>query len=207
MPTVKCLNPQCDYFQKPIPDGDFCPFCGEPINLSYTPAISTVSPQLADPSPSPIPTGYPLESPPLPPPAPPVKPTPNKPGVTMVEEPSPRLNIVHTTSAQKFTIDKETAINKIYLGRPDYSESLPAAVIDLSTIPYGERISRSHAYVYWDVHQQCYMIVDNNSTNGTILNGISLIANQPYPLKQGDKIALGKEQKVVFTIEINLNYD
>ena len=197
MAIVKCPNPTCEYFQKTIPDADFCPFCGEPVNLS------TMSPTpLPSPLPSPpipfVPSSHPYSSPIQPPE------TPNRqvPPPTVVEKPPAHLSLIHTETKQKFIIIQIVATNnKVYLGRPEDAEK-STSVIDLSDIPYSQRISRSHAYIYWDDHRGCYVIVDNNSTNGTILNSDPLVPDQPYDLKQGDKIEFGIEQKIVFKVQI-----
>ena len=75
--------------------------------------------------------------------------------------------------------------------------------VDLSGIPFDERISRHHAYVMWDNHLNSFTIGDDNSTNGTMLNGQSLIPQRPYTLHTGDRLEFGREQKVVFTVKID----
>ncbi len=54
--ATKCRNPHCDYFQKTVPDGDFCPFCGEPLHdvnvggaASFSPPPPAVDPWSAPP--------------------------------------------------------------------------------------------------------------------------------------------------------------
>lgn len=47
------------------------------------------------------------------------------------------------------------------------------------------------------------MIVDDHSVNGIILNSVALVPGQPYPLNDGVRIELGREHKVVFTVEIS----
>lgn len=102
-----------------------------------------------------------------------------------------------------FNIQRDRVIEKIYLGRQD---GLPSdrPVVDIVGIPFAERISRFHAVLSWNARENNYTIADNNSTNGTILiNGKALIPQQPYPLHTGDRLEFGKEQKLVFTVEIN----
>jgi hypothetical protein len=50
-------------------------------------------------------------------------------------------------------------------------------------------VSGCHCTIMYD--QGHFWLTDNNSTNGTQLNGINIIANEPYPLKDGDEIVLG----------------
>ena len=161
MAIVKCLNPACDYFERAVPEGDCCPYCGEPLNLEKTSSQVT-------------PPDYPK---------------------------SISLKLVHSNSGQTFTVDRYSATNKIYLGR---QEGIPSvSVIDMSDLPFAERISHLHAYVTWDNNRNCFTITDNDSTNGTILNGKSLIPQQPYPLNPGDRLEFGREHKIIFTVEIS----
>jgi pSer/pThr/pTyr-binding forkhead associated (FHA) protein len=50
-------------------------------------------------------------------------------------------------------------------------------------------VSGCHCTVTYDQGQ--FWLTDNNSTNGTQLNSINIIANEPYPLKDGDEIVMG----------------
>ena len=193
MAIVKCLNPQCDYFQKPVPEGDFCPFCGESLDINATP-------QLSQPY-----TAPPVYSPPQSTPTPIPAPAPNydyrEPKGTVVEPIALDLHLIHTASGQRYTIQRHAAVDKVYLGRHDGLVTTQS-LIDLYKIPYSERISRFHAYISWDDNLGSYVIADNNSTNSTILNSQTLKPQQSYPLNEGDCLELGREHKVVFTVEI-----
>lgn len=192
MAIVKCMNSQCDYFERAVPEGDCCPYCGEPLNLE-TRSFQSTSQEYAPLEPQPVPKS-PVYS-------------RNVPVGTVVEplnivEPlNNTLKLVHSNSRQTFTIERYSAINKIYLGRQD-GISIDPSVIDVSKIPFSERVSRLHAYVTWDNNRNIFTIVDNNSTNGTILNGQTLNPQQPYPLNTGDRLEFGREHRVIFTIEI-----
>lgn len=182
------MNPECDYFERAVPEGDCCPYCGEPLNADTLGSQPT--PQYY----SPPPELQPLNAPSTPPKNAPIR--------TVVEPINISLKLVHSNSGQTFTIDRYRAVGKIYLGRLDGIES-DRPTVDLSGIPFAERISRHHAYVMWDNHLNSFTIGDDNSTNGTILNGQSLNPQQPYTLHTGDRLEFGREQKVVFTVEIN----
>ncbi|WP_013322016.1 FHA domain-containing protein [Gloeothece verrucosa] len=244
MAIVKCQNPQCDYFQKPVPEGDFCPFCGEPLPTKQTspPPLSTPSIQVqplptpiaeppipAPPLPLPIaapqaPTAPPVQAqPPTPiaapqaPTAPPVQaqpPTPiaappspplafsfpqDSPATVYegVHTPYPTLKLTHTSGKEFFAM----AGQKIYIGRRGGTKK-PHPEIDLTDIPYAERVSRPHAHIFWDEQSNHYMIVDNQSTNGTKINGEFLKPWHPYPLYDGAILELGKEQYIKFTVQI-----
>lgn len=201
MAIVKCLNPQCDYFQKPVPEGDFCPFCGESLDADNMGRSQPYNEPPAYASPSYESSAY--EAPPAPP-----MPAPSyadydrpEPKGTVVEPIAFNLNLVHTASSQQYTIQHHAALDKVYLGRHD-GLATTQSLIDLYQIPYSERISRFHAYISWDANLSSYAIVDDSSTNGTILNGRALTPKQSYPLKEGDRLELGREHKVVFTIKL-----
>lgn len=201
MATVKCQNPHCDYFQKSVPDGKFCPFCGEPIGITQ-PNIETDSQPNLEPTPPPFrpfdtPTSNPSVSSPQPFVSPPT-----------VVEPSPLpkndrafLSLVHD-SGKKFSIDEKNSSKKFYVGRKGGTK-VPQPQIDLTDIPHFERVSRPHAHIIWDDRANSYIFVDEESTNGSILNGQSLEPFQPYRLNHGDILELGREHKVMFTIELN----
>ncbi len=62
--------------------------------------------------------------------------------------------------------------------------------LDLSLdegVEYG--VSRSHATI--QATSTGFVIIDLDSTNGTILNGYRLPPNQPYPLTNGDEVRFG----------------
>ncbi|MDJ0632287.1 MAG: FHA domain-containing protein [Xenococcaceae cyanobacterium MO_188.B29] len=177
MAIVKCKNPACPYYDRTVPEGEFCPHCGEALNLEKTSPQKSYTPLVPD----------------------------NADGRTYVELPQKlrknRLTLNHSNSGQTFTIDSDSATNKIYLGRQVAIPSV--SVIDMSDLPFAERISHLHAYVTWDNNRNCFTITDNDSTNGTILNGKSLIPQQPYPLNPGDRLEFGREHKIIFTGEIS----
>ena len=54
-------------------------------------------------------------------------------------------------------------------------------------VEYG--VSRSHASI--QATSTGFVLIDLDSTNGTILNGYRLPPNQPYPLKNGDEVRFG----------------
>lgn len=62
--------------------------------------------------------------------------------------------------------------------------------IDLGAFGGGEQgVSREHLFFKLDGDR--VVIVDNNSANGTKLNGEWLKANEPYPVRHGDELILG----------------
>ncbi|XP_056302940.1 angiogenic factor with G patch and FHA domains 1 isoform X2 [Danio aesculapii] len=57
-------------------------------------------------------------------------------------------------------------------------------------------VSKSHAEVYFDQDQQCYMLIDQGSQNGTVLNGNRILQPKvrcdPCPLTHGDEVKMGE---------------
>jgi FHA domain-containing protein len=63
--------------------------------------------------------------------------------------------------------------------------------IDLSPYSaYESGVSRNHAII--KQKDDSVLLVDNDSVNGTLLNGKKLVGNTTYPLKSGDQVRFGK---------------
>ncbi|KAK7916023.1 hypothetical protein WMY93_011784 [Mugilogobius chulae] len=56
-------------------------------------------------------------------------------------------------------------------------------------------VSKFHAEVFFDAEQQCYMLVDQGSQNGTVINGNRILQpkqkSPPHPLTHGDEVKMG----------------
>ncbi|KAK3555915.1 hypothetical protein QTP86_029773 [Hemibagrus guttatus] len=69
-------------------------------------------------------------------------------------------------------------------------------------------VSKCHAEVYFDQDQQCYMLVDRGSQNGTVLNGNRILQPKvrcdPCPLTHGDEVKLGE---TVLSFHIHMGSD
>lgn len=96
------------------------------------------------------------------------------------------LTFVIPSSRRRFTLklDKE-----IRVGRADpKSEIVPE--LDLSEDDGVEMgVSRFHATIR--ASNDHVVLIDLESTNGTVLNSYRLMAKQPYPLQSGDEIRFG----------------
>ncbi|MGD0613526.1 MAG: FHA domain-containing protein [Anaerolineales bacterium] len=55
-----------------------------------------------------------------------------------------------------------------------------------------KEISRKHAEITYDPHEKKFYITDLKSTNGVSLNGTQIQPGQPYEIKPGTKIGLGR---------------
>ncbi len=120
-------------------------------------------------------------------------------GDTDYEEGQPRwgaarfdgtMNLVFDVleTGQTFSFNAQT-IEELQIGRrdPDTGDSPP---IDLETSDgLRKGVSRIHAMVV--KRDGALHIVDNNSANGSYLNGQRLIAHQPRILRDGDDLRLG----------------
>ncbi|GAB5494071.1 MAG: FHA domain-containing protein [Phototrophicaceae bacterium] len=89
---------------------------------------------------------------------------------------------------QRFIFDYDQ-ITQIIIGRKDQSENnLP--LVDLTESEGQQKgVSRRHAKI---IHQDdALYIVDDDSVNGTYLNGHKLVAEQPRLIRDGDDVRLG----------------
>lgn len=69
-------------------------------------------------------------------------------------------------------------------------------------------VSKSHAEVYFDQEQQCYMLIDQGSQNGTVLNGNRILQPKvrcdPCTLTHGDEVKMGE---TVLSFHIHMGTD
>ncbi len=102
-----------------------------------------------------------------------------------------RMNLVLRVHGMDKTFTFDAAqITKLTIGRvdPDTGESPVVDLIDCKAIEKG--VSRRHASI---VRRDTgtLSLVDQDSDNGTYLNGQRLVPNQPRILRDGDEIRLG----------------
>ena len=124
---------------------------------------------------------------------------------TIVSSPPepPVLKLIHS-SGREFRLQGQ----ECYIGRQGQSSgrqgqsSRNVQKIDLTGIPNEGVVSRTHARIYWDWSQNAYMLVDNNSRNGTCLNGNPLPPGVHYPLNHGDSLQLDQNNSVCFTVSV-----
>jgi hypothetical protein len=78
---------------------------------------------------------------------------------------------------------------RVIVGRCEFDNS---DLVDVDLTPYGARekgVSRRHAALYRTSH--VLSVVDLGSHNGTYLNGLRLLPQQPRLLRSGDEVAFG----------------
>jgi pSer/pThr/pTyr-binding forkhead associated (FHA) protein len=82
-----------------------------------------------------------------------------------------------------FDLAKPLVIGRFYPG---------SAVPDIDLAPFNADelgVSREHLLIKWE--GESVVIVDNNSSNGTALNGKAVMPRLPYSVYHGDRLALG----------------
>lgn len=96
------------------------------------------------------------------------------------------LEVLESKETFVFDADK---IEEVVLGRTD-PDTGQAVEVDLTRSDgVNKGVSRRHAMLVR--RNDALHIVDNNSANGTFLNGQRLVAQQPRILRDGDDIRLG----------------
>lgn len=196
MPANRCPNPNCEYFNRALPNNaKLCPWCSTPLG------------NIIPSTPNNPPVSQPLQQPP-PPEQSTYQPTPDYstqyqqrayvPPIPQPQTPPQRfpvLKLIHSTG-REFSLPGEGGS----IGRRTQSMPTPPE-IDLAGIPHEGVVSRRHARFFWDWSQNAYMIVDT-STNGVYLNGNLLSSGVSYRLLNGDILQLGQDNLVVFTVAI-----
>jgi ribosomal protein L40E len=95
-------------------------------------------------------------------------------------------------------IDLPTHLAVIHLGKPN--DKVPPD-IDVSGFPYSQIVSRIHADILQEA--DAFYLEDTGSANGTYINHSPLPTGNRHRLRNGDRIALGKEDKVSFIFQLN----
>lgn len=96
------------------------------------------------------------------------------------------------------TVELPATLAVIHLGKPN--DRIPPDV-DVSGFPNSEIVSRIHADIR--VEGDIYYLEDVGSSNGTYVNNSPLPSGNRHRLRPGDRIALGKGDKVTFLFQIS----
>lgn len=210
-------------------DASFCGQCG--FNLKT--AVAAIAPPAAPPNhadllppdpllvPDPIgpglgaPTAAPPEPTPVavvdqpaaiaPPPVepapaivPPSPPEPAPPGETDTRTKIQQriVSLLHVQT--NTTVELPQKLSVIHIGKPN--DRIPPD-IDVSGFPNSEIVSRIHVDIR--VEGDAYFIEDVGSSNGTYINNLPLAMGNRHRLRSGDRIALGKGDKVTFIFQLS----
>ncbi len=165
------------------------PVESEEDNSSFFEALPdlTIEPQpVSAPEPAPEPT---------PEPAPEPAPTANSsPARTQLQQVSARL--VHVKTDTQIELPQNLSV--IHIGKAN--DRVPPD-IDISGLENSEVVSRIHADIR--VEGDAYYIEDVGSSNGTYVNGMSLLPGNRHRLRPGDRVSMGKGDLVSFLFQIS----
>jgi pSer/pThr/pTyr-binding forkhead associated (FHA) protein len=95
-------------------------------------------------------------------------------------------------------IELPANLTVIHIGKPN--DRVPPDV-DVSGFPNSEIVSRVHADIR--VEGDSYYLEDVGSANGTYVNNMPLPVGNRHRLRPGDRVALGKGDKVTFLFQIS----
>ncbi|XP_061583755.1 angiogenic factor with G patch and FHA domains 1 isoform X2 [Cololabis saira] len=102
--------------------------------------------------------------------------------------PCVRVTVVRSPVLQVGTLFIITAVSPATFGREkelDHAIRIPEM-----------GVSKFHAEVYFDQEQQSYMLVDQGSQNGTVINGNRILQpktkSEPHALMHGDEVKMGE---------------
>ncbi|MBD2080774.1 FHA domain-containing protein [Leptolyngbya sp. FACHB-17] len=113
--------------------------------------------------------------------------------VTQLQQSYARLLNLQTSTE----IEIPPSLTVIHIGKPN--DRIPPD-IDVSGFPNSEIVSRIHADIR--VEGDAYYIEDVGSSNGTYINNSPLPMGNRHRLRAGDRISLGKGDKVAFLFQM-----
>ncbi|MGG6270298.1 FHA domain-containing protein [Leptolyngbya sp. AN03gr2] len=201
---------QCEACYTPLPSTIACPNCGSSVqsDASFCGQCgfnlkSVSAPMLSTPESS-LPDSQQLPDPvvpdPLIEPDPIVLPTqaeatpaPKQNSMTQIQQSFARLLNLQTSTE----IEIPPGLLVIHIGKPN--DRIPPD-IDVSGFPNSEVVSRIHADIR--IEGDAYYIEDVGSSNGTYINNSPLPMGNRHRLRAGDRISLGKGDKVSFLFQI-----
>ncbi|MGB3615671.1 MAG: FHA domain-containing protein [Elainellaceae cyanobacterium] len=120
------------------------------------------------------------------------------PNQVLAEPSAASAYLQHTTTETDIALPPQMLV--IHIGKPN--DRVPPD-IDVSGFPHSEVVSRIHASIC--VEEDIYYIEDMGSSNGTYINNLPITVGSRCRLQDGDRIALGKEDKVAFLFKEALN--
>ena len=106
------------------------------------------------------------------------------------------VKLLHVQTSTSVEIPQYLSV--IHIGKPN--DQIPPDV-DVSGFPNSEIVSRVHADIR--VEGDTYYIEDVGSSNGTYINHTPLLQGNRHRLRPGDRIALGKGDKMTFIFQLS----
>jgi hypothetical protein len=94
-------------------------------------------------------------------------------------------------------LELPTNLQVIHLGKPN---NMIPPDIDVSGFPDSDIVSRVHADIRYE--GDAFYFEDTGSSNGTYINNTPLPAGNRHRLRSGDRISLGKGDKVSFVFQM-----
>lgn len=113
---------------------------------------------------------------------------------TQLQQQTVRLLHVQTNT----TVELPQGLAVIHIGKPN--DRIPPD-LDVSGFPNSEIVSRIHADLR--IEGDAYYIEDVGSSNGTYINNLPLSIGNRHRLRAGDRIGLGKGDKVTFLFQLS----
>ncbi|MEB3291890.1 MAG: FHA domain-containing protein [Synechococcales bacterium] len=230
-PNCNHTNPigaiQCEACFTPLPAMATCPNCGTSapadaafcgqcgFNLKAMAVPASGLPDLVTPDPVVIPPLPEMPPPPVPIAAPTPEPIPSLNGDPAEAALMPTLNLTPAPVAAPQTqlqqqvakllhvqtntmVEIPPGLTIVHIGKPN--DRVPPD-IDVAGFPHSEVVSRIHADLR--IEGDAYYIEDVGSSNGTYINNAPLPVGSRYRLRFGDRIALGKGDKVSFLFQLS----
>ncbi|MBW4471293.1 MAG: FHA domain-containing protein [Stenomitos rutilans HA7619-LM2] len=113
---------------------------------------------------------------------------------TQLQQQTARLLHLQTSAS----LELPQSLTVIHIGKPN--DRIPPD-IDVSGFPDSEIVSRIHADIR--LEGDAYYLEDVGSSNGTYINNVPLPMGNRHRLRPGDRIALGKGDKVTFLFQLS----
>jgi ribosomal protein L40E len=107
-----------------------------------------------------------------------------------------KVQLLHVQTNTALEIPQNLSV--IHIGKPN--DRIPPDV-DVSGFPDSEIVSRIHADIR--IEGDSFFIEDVGSSNGTYINNAPLPMGNRHRLRQGDRVALGKGDKVTFLFQLS----
>ena len=173
------------------PVQDLTPVEPDPLVMPEPLSVAPPPPLPADPIAENIPTAVDIDA------NPPITQQPTAADVavpqTQIQSLTARLLHIQTDTVMELPL----GLTLVHIGKPN--DRIPPD-IDVSGFPESEIVSRVHANIR--IEGDVYYIEDVGSSNGTYINNLPLAAGNRHRLRPGDRIALGKGDKVSFIFQI-----